>query len=58
MILCFPRLRNSSLVPRLDYRQVWDVDYRAYLKKLDEVKPIIVCGDLNVAHEEIGRIIS
>ncbi|GFT48641.1 DNA-(apurinic or apyrimidinic site) lyase [Nephila pilipes] len=38
---------------RLDYRQEWDVDLCAYLKKLDEKKPVVLCGDLNVAHEEI-----
>ena len=38
---------------RLDYRMVWEDDFRAYLKKLDQTKPVIVCGDMNVAHEEI-----
>ena len=38
---------------RLDYRMKWEDDFRAYLLKLDEKKPVIVCGDLNVAHEEI-----
>lgn len=38
---------------RLDYRMQWEDDMRAYLKKLDEKKPIILCGDLNVAHTEI-----
>jgi exodeoxyribonuclease-3 len=38
---------------RLDYRMRWDDDFRAYLKGLDEKKPVIVCGDLNVAHKEI-----
>lgn len=38
---------------RLDYRMEWDDDFRAYLKKLEEKKPVIVCGDLNVAHKEI-----
>ena len=38
---------------RLDYRMTWDDDFRAYLKKLEEKKPVIVCGDLNVAHKEI-----
>ena len=38
---------------RLDYRVKWDDDFRAYLKKLEEKKPVIVCGDLNVAHKEI-----
>ena len=38
---------------RLDYRMKWDDDFRAYLKKLEEKNPVIVCGDLNVAHKEI-----
>ena len=38
---------------RLHYRMKWDDDFRAYLKKLEEKKPVIVCGDLNVAHKEI-----
>ncbi|MBQ9644753.1 MAG: exodeoxyribonuclease III [Prevotella sp.] len=38
---------------RLDYRMQWDDDFRAYLKRLDAQKPVILCGDLNVAHEEI-----
>ncbi|XP_018414081.1 PREDICTED: DNA-(apurinic or apyrimidinic site) lyase isoform X2 [Nanorana parkeri] len=38
---------------RLDYRQRWDVDFRSYLKELDNKKPLILCGDLNVAHQEI-----
>ena len=39
---------------RLEYRsQEWDVDFLKYLKKLDEEKPVIFCGDLNVAHKEI-----
>ena len=38
---------------RLDYRMSWEDDFRAYLKGLDSKKPVVVCGDLNVAHEEI-----
>lgn len=38
---------------RLPYRLEWEDDMRAYLKQLDSVKPVILCGDLNVAHEEI-----
>ncbi|MBR5638831.1 MAG: exodeoxyribonuclease III [Muribaculaceae bacterium] len=38
---------------RLDYRMKWEDDFRAYLLKLNETKPVIVCGDLNVAHQEI-----
>ncbi|MGI6231972.1 MAG: exodeoxyribonuclease III [Prevotella sp.] len=38
---------------RLDYRMEWERDFQNYLHKLDEKKPVIVCGDMNVAHEEI-----
>ncbi len=38
---------------RLDYRLQWEDDFRAYLARLDRHKPVIVCGDMNVAHEEI-----
>lgn len=38
---------------RLDYRMAWEDAFRAYLLRLDAKKPVIVCGDLNVAHEEI-----
>lgn len=38
---------------RLGYRMKWEDDFRAYLKKLEAKKPVIVCGDLNVAHKEI-----
>ena len=38
---------------RLDYRQKWDQDFLAYLKNLEKSKPVVLCGDLNVAHTEI-----
>ena len=38
---------------RLDYRMKWEDDFREYLLKLDAVKPVIACGDMNVAHQEI-----
>ena len=38
---------------RLDYRMNWEDDFRNYLLRLDQTKPVIVCGDLNVAHQEI-----
>lgn len=38
---------------RLDYRMTWEDDFRAFLKDLDSRKPVLVCGDLNVAHKEI-----
>ena len=37
---------------RLDYRMVWEDDFKSYLKSLEETKPVIVCGDFNVAHTE------
>ena len=44
---------SQSELKRLDYRMKWEDDFREYLKKLDNIKPVIVCGDLNVAHKEI-----
>lgn len=38
---------------RLDYRMKWDDDFRDYICRLDKVKPVIICGDMNVAHKEI-----
>ena len=38
---------------RLDYRMIWEADFKEYLKELEETKPVIVCGDFNVAHNEI-----
>ena len=38
---------------RLDYRVIWEDEFRRYLLKLNETKPVVLCGDLNVAHEEI-----
>ncbi|MCX8128845.1 MAG: exodeoxyribonuclease III [Clostridia bacterium] len=38
---------------RLDYRMKWEDDFRCYLKNLDSKKPVVICGDLNVAHKEI-----
>ena len=37
---------------RLDYRMIWEDDFRKYIKKLEETKPVVVCGDFNVAHTE------
>lgn len=51
-VTCYtPNSKNELL--RLDYRMVWEDEFRKYLKKLDEKKPVIFCGDLNVAHKEI-----
>lgn len=44
---------SQSELKRLDYRMKWEDDFLAFMKKLDEKKPVIWCGDLNVAHEEI-----
>jgi len=44
---------SKSELERLDYRMIWEDEFRKHLKKLDENKPVIVCGDLNVAHKEI-----
>ncbi|NPD92673.1 exodeoxyribonuclease III [Xylanibacter muris] len=38
---------------RLDYRMKWEADFLSYIKKLDTKKPVIICGDMNVAHKEI-----
>lgn len=38
---------------RLDYRMQWEDAFRSYIKELDKVKPVIICGDMNVAHKEI-----
>ncbi|MGL5353731.1 MAG: exodeoxyribonuclease III, partial [Clostridium sp.] len=44
---------SKSELLRLDYRMVWEDDFRVYLKNLEKTKPVVVCGDLNVAHKEI-----
>ena len=44
---------NSRNLERLDYRLEWEDAFREYLQKLDFTKPVIICGDLNVAHKEI-----
>lgn len=46
-----PNSKNELL--RLEYRMVWEDEFRSYLLRLNETKPVIVCGDLNVAHQEI-----
>ncbi|MGN8737726.1 exodeoxyribonuclease III [Bilifractor sp. HCP3S3_D3] len=52
LVTCYTPNSQSEL-KRLDYRMRWEDDFRAYLHALAEKKPVIVCGDLNVAHEEI-----
>lgn len=44
---------SGQKLVRLDYRQKWDVDFKNYLKALEKIKPVILCGDLNVAHRAI-----
>ncbi len=52
LVCCYTPNSQDGL-KRLDYRMTWEDDFRAYLMRLDEKKPVILCGDLNVAHEEI-----
>ena len=52
MVNCYTPNSKREL-ERLDYRQVWEDDFRAYLNQLNKIKPVILCGDLNVAHQEI-----
>ncbi len=51
-ITCYTPNSKQEL-ERLDYRMVWEDDFLAYINKLNEKKPVVFCGDLNVAHEEI-----
>ncbi len=44
---------SQDELKRLDYRMEWEDDFLSYLKKLEQLKPVILCGDLNVAHKEI-----
>lgn len=46
-----PNSQNELV--RLDYRMQWEDDFRAYVCNLDQKKPVIICGDMNVAHQEI-----
>lgn len=52
LVTCYTPNSQSEL-KRLDYRMQWEDDFRDYVKELDAIKPVIICGDLNVAHEEI-----
>ncbi len=52
IITCYTPNSKRGLL-RLDYRQVWEDDFRDYLNELKKDKPVILCGDLNVAHNEI-----
>ena len=44
---------SQNELRRLEYRMLWEDDFQNYIKKLDKKKPVIVCGDLNVAHNDI-----
>lgn len=44
---------SKSMLERLDYRMTWDDEFRNLMVRLDKIKPVIFCGDLNVAHKEI-----
>ena len=52
-LVCCYTLNSQDGLRRLDYRMTWEDDFRAYLLQLDRQKPVVLCGDLNVAHEEI-----
>lgn len=52
LVNCYTPNSQRELT-RLEYRVEWETDFRNYLKELDKIKPVILCGDLNVAHEEI-----
>lgn len=52
LVTCYTPNSQNELA-RLDYRMQWEDAFLAYIKKLDEKKPVIFCGDLNVAHQEI-----
>ena len=52
MVNCYTPNSKREL-ERLEYRQIWEDEFRKYLLKLNETKPVILCGDLNVAHKEI-----
>lgn len=52
-LVCVYVPNSGQELVRLDYRKTWDRDFLAFLKSLETTKPVIVCGDLNVAHQEI-----
>lgn len=52
-LVCVYTPNSQDGLRRLDYRMAWEDDFLAYIKRLDAQKPVIVCGDLNVAHQEI-----
>ncbi len=52
LVNCYTPNAQRGLL-RLDYRMRWEDDFRVYLNRLNETKPVVLCGDLNVAHKEI-----
>ena len=52
LVTCYTPNAQEGLA-RIDYRMAWEDAFRSYLRRLDADKPVVVCGDLNVAHEEI-----
>ena len=52
-LVCVYTPNSQRGLTRLDYRMKWEDDFRAYLLELDAKKPVIACGDMNVAHQEI-----
>ncbi|QIK69023.1 exodeoxyribonuclease III [Erysipelothrix sp. HDW6C] len=52
-LVCVYTPNSQQDLKRIDYRMTWEDDFRAYLSALDSVKPVVLCGDLNVAHNEI-----
>lgn len=52
-LICAYVPNSKKELERLDYRMIWEDDMRSYMKELEKNKPVILCGDLNVAHTEI-----
>ena len=52
LVCCYTPNAKRGL-ERIGYRMIWEDDFRQYLCGLDKVKPVVLCGDLNVAHQEI-----
>ena len=52
-LVCVYTPNSQDGLKRLEYRMTWEDDFQNYVKQLDKSKPVIICGDLNVAHEEI-----
>ena len=52
-LVCVYTPNSQNELKRLDYRMTWEDAFRAYLMELDKAKPVVACGEMNVAHEEI-----